>query len=192
MPDGPDSARRILRLRVAVRRFAPIFESDISEAWIVLSEGIAARDECIRLVEILGNAENSVSIDDVEQLQTHLGEVLDVLDEDPVGDVYYPYTAAMLLEVYCRSATGDLPEGAPVPIEEWVARFARHVDWQLEKSGISSPGPTFFERQEEALAALEVSMSDSRDAAWLAAVDKSSQLGEQYLFHLTRAVRAAG
>ncbi|WKX09790.1 hypothetical protein [Streptomyces sp. NL15-2K] len=190
MPESLENSRRILRLRVAMRRFAPIFESDLSDEWLMLSGGIPGRAESIRLAQISSDDENAVSLEDVEQLQSSLGEVLDVLDEDPVGDVYYPYTAAMLLELYCRSATGDLPDDAPVSLEEWVARFARHVDWQLEKSGIPAPEPAFFARQEEALAALEVSLSGNRDAAWLDAMEKSGQLGEQYLRHLTRAVRA--
>jgi hypothetical protein len=190
MPEGLASARRILRLRVAMRRFASIFESALSDVWLMSSEGIPGKNESIRFARISGDVENVLSLDDVEQLQSFLGEVLDVLDEDPVGDVYYPYTAAMLLELYCRSATGDLPDDAPVSLEEWVARFARHADWQLEKSGISAPEPAFFARQEEDLAALEVSLSGNRDAAWVAAMEKSSQLGEQYLQHLTRAVRA--
>jgi hypothetical protein len=173
-----------------MRRFASIFESALSDVWLMSSEGIPGKNESIRLARISGDVENALSLDDVEQLQSFLGEVIDVLDEDPVGDVYYPYTAAMLLELYCRSATGDLPDDAPVSLEEWVARFARHVDWQLEKSGIPAPEPAFFARQEEDLAALEVSLSGNRDAAWVAAMEKSSQLGEQYLQHLTRAVRA--
>lgn len=190
MPDSLDSAKLILKLRVAIRRFSPIFESDLSSMWTMLSEGVHGREESIRLARFSNDVENVMSIDDVELLQSSLGEVLDVLDEDPTGDVYYPYTAATLIELYCRSATGDLPDDAPASIDRWVARFARHVDWQLEKSRIPVPGSAFFAHQEEAFVALELSLSGNRDSAWLAAMEKSRQLGEQYLQHVTRAINA--
>ncbi|MDQ0313395.1 hypothetical protein J2S46_008048 [Kitasatospora herbaricolor] len=121
-----------------------------------------------------------------------IGGLLDLWDEDPPGGAYYPYKAAELIELHCRQVTGDLPDNAPVGLGEWIQRFARHVDWQLERSGSNLEAPHFFAALEESLEVKANQLSGADETAFHMAMEASREAAARYLGALRSALAAPG
>ncbi|WP_329279551.1 hypothetical protein [Streptomyces sp. NBC_00691] len=134
-----------------IARFAPIIGAGLSSDWEEVVAEHSAPDELGALLSGMADPGAAVGLDEVEALLESLEELLDLFDEEPMGSTYYPFKAAELIELHGRMATGDLPDDAPVPLAEWVDRFAKHVDWQLDKSGIDLGRPDYFAHLERTL-----------------------------------------
>ncbi|MFE6713053.1 hypothetical protein [Streptomyces sp. NPDC057695] len=134
-----------------IARFAPIIGAGFSTDWEEVEAELSSGDEFVELLSRMADPTSDVGIGEVDSLLESLEELLDLFDEEPMGNTYYPFKAAELIELHGRMATGDLPDDAPVPLSEWVDRFAKHVDWQLEKSGIDLGRPDYFAHLERTL-----------------------------------------
>ncbi|MET9537549.1 hypothetical protein ABZY16_08610 [Streptomyces sp. NPDC006553] len=144
-------AARIQIVRCVIARFAPIIGAGFSTDWEEVVAEHSSSDELGELLSSMADPGVAVGLDEVDALLESLEELLDLFDEEPMGSTYYPFKAAELIELHGRMATGDLPDDAPVPLSEWVDRFAKHVDWQLEKSGIDLGRPDYFAHLERTL-----------------------------------------
>ena len=148
-------ARRIQRARLVVARFGPIMEAGLSQEW---TEAVGYKPDWQALRDLLSvvyEESPPASVETFAMVLDPIGILLDLWDEDPVGPAYYPYKSAELIELHCRMVTGDLSDNAPVGLDEWLGRFARHVDWQLNKSRIDLQSPNFFSELEGSLNAKE-------------------------------------
>ncbi|MDO0914312.1 hypothetical protein QQM39_26825 [Streptomyces sp. DT2A-34] len=184
-----DQAVRIQLVRIAITRFAPIIRAGISSEW---DDAVLDHPSSQELAERLSAMEDlsvPVGIDEVEEVQDSLGELLDLFDEEPMGSTYYPFKAAELIELHCRMATGDLPDDAPVPLAEWVDRFAGHVDWQLEKSGVDLGRPKHFSGLERSLREKQSSLTGRDNSSFREFIEDSREVGIQYVSALNSALR---
>jgi hypothetical protein len=143
-----DVDARIRYVRVVISRFAPIVMSGISEEWTVEVSGRQEWLQFRRLVEQVTATTSSVGSEEVQKIRDLLDGLLYLWDEEPMGNIYYPYKAAELIELHCRMAIGDLCDDAPVSLSEWIERFAGHVDWQLAKSGVDLGEVSYFRHLE--------------------------------------------
>ena len=143
-----DVDARIRYVRVVISRFAPIVMSGISEEWTVEVSGRQEWLQFRRLVEQVTATKSSVGSEEVQKIRDLLDGLLYLWDEEPMGNIYYPYKAAELIELHCRMAIGDLRDDAPVSLSEWIERFAGHVDWQLAKSGVDLGEVSYFRHLE--------------------------------------------
>ncbi|WP_455351366.1 hypothetical protein [Streptomyces sp. SYSU K217416] len=142
---GPiDQAARIQLVRTVITRFVPIISSGISSEWNETVLDHSSSQDLSGLEVIAEDLGAPLGISEIRVILDSLGELLDLFVEEPMGEAYYPFKAAELIELHCRMATGDLPDDAPVPLSEWVDRFAGHVDWQLERSGVDLGRPRCF------------------------------------------------
>lgn len=189
MTSLPEEARRIQSARVVIMRFAPVMDSPLSAEWTGLVESAPEWVLIGRLTGAAMDSGHSMRVDDFESLRAALADVLDSYDEEPMGDTYYPFKAAELIELHCRMVTGDLSERAPVPLAEWISRFARHVDWQLEKSGVTPPEPQYFEHQEVAMQSEQLRLTGLGDEIFIEVAERSRRVGSQYRQLLTAALR---
>lgn len=122
--------------------------SGVSEGWTVEVSGRREWLEFRRLVEQVTATTTSVGSEEVQKIRDLLDGLLYLWDEEPTGNTYYPYKAAELIQLHCRMAIDDLCDDAPVPLSEWIERFAGHVDWQLAESGVDLGGVSYFRRLE--------------------------------------------
>ncbi|MET9801472.1 hypothetical protein [Streptomyces sp. NPDC006368] len=106
-----------------------------------------------------------------------------------MGHAYYPYKAAELIELYCRSATGDVPDDASVPLTEWAERFAGHVDRQLAQSGADLGGLQYLTALEAGMASGERALTGRDDAHFRELFDSARVAGAHYAGALTSALR---
>jgi hypothetical protein len=139
---------RVAYVRAVVARFAPIVVSRVSEEWAVEVAGHPEWLEFQRLIDHATSPVESVGLKEIQRIREALDGLLDLWDEKPMGATYYLYKAAELIELHCRMATGDLRDDAPVPLSEWIDRFAEHMDWQLARSGINLGRPDYFRNLE--------------------------------------------
>jgi hypothetical protein len=169
-------------------RFGPVVGAGLSAEWdeTVTDESawLASQD----LLATLRDRSSSVSVDYISDLLDCFGVLLDLWDEDPMGSTYYPYKAAELIELHCHMVTGDLPDNAPVSLDEWLGRFARHVDWQLAKSGVDLGASEYFAALEETLKAHEQRLDGVDEAAFDAAVQASQAAAGRYVEALRMAL----
>jgi hypothetical protein len=84
-------------------------------------------------------------------------------------------------------ATGDLSDSAPVGLDEWIDRFAHHVDWQLEKSDVADRVPDRFRDLERTLWPSRGTLTGADDEAFRAAITASREAAAGY----TAALRPA-
>ncbi|MFF4161008.1 hypothetical protein [Streptomyces sp. NPDC001678] len=152
MTGSPELSQRIQRARLAIARFGPIVNSDLSDGWIDTVSGEPGWLAWNELVPTAVDETKPMDAGEITRLLDSVSSLLDLFDEEPMGPDYYPFKAAELIELHCRMVTGDLPDDAPVGLDEWVRRFADHVDWQLDKSGVTAGGPQHFRSREAQLA----------------------------------------
>ncbi|MER5312913.1 hypothetical protein ABT034_34655 [Streptomyces sp. NPDC002773] len=181
-------AARVQLVRCVVAKFAPVIGAGLSSEWddVVLDHpGLPEITEGLAGMADPGVA---VSLDDVEELTDSLEELLDLFEDEPMGSAYYPFKAAELVELYCRMATGDLPDDAPVPLAEWVDRFAGHVDWQLDKSGIDLGRPKYFAELELELRSGQAGLTGHEDSNFREFMESSRDIGSRYVSALRSAL----
>ncbi|MFD3332296.1 hypothetical protein ACFWV1_06530 [Streptomyces sp. NPDC058700] len=184
-----NQAARIQLVRCVTARFAPIVEAGLSEEW---EEALAVHAHPRELAELLSAMADPgvvVGLDRVEVLVGFLEELLDLFAEEPVGSTYYPFKAAELIELHGRMAMGDLPDDAPVPLSEWVDRFAGHVDWQLGRSGVDLGRPDHFARLERMLRDLGPGLTGSDDVDFRQRVREAREKSAEYVSALSSALR---
>lgn len=143
-----DVEARIRYVRVVASRFAPIIMSGVSEEWTTEVSGRQEWSEFQRLIEQATATSGPFGSDETQVVQGLLDRLLYLWAEEPMGDTYYPYKAAELIELHCRMAIGELRDDAPVPLSEWIGRFAGHVDWQLTRSGVDLGSGDYFRQLE--------------------------------------------
>jgi hypothetical protein len=86
---------------------------------------------------------------DVVRVESLADEALDLLDETPMGGLYYPYQAAALVSHACwglgdgRGHERFLPQ-----LRETAERYAKHLDWQLARSRIPMERDNWFQHRE--------------------------------------------
>lgn len=183
-----DLALRIQRTRVIVTRFGPIVEAGLSGEWTDAVGSEIAWSALRKLFLIMRDEPSTVDIEDIRRLLDSLAEILDLLDEEPTGAAYYPFKAAELIELYCRMVTGDLLDNAPVPLEEWVRRYAQHVDWQVAKGGVSFTDDESFKSLERSLRSMEGRLDGVDEDAFSVAMNASRGASIQYLSTLRQAL----
>ena len=189
MFDGTEGSRRIQCARVAITRFGLIVESGLSPEW---EDAVAGETEdwleFCSLSSRASDASRSMSAADVVNLLASVTTLLDLFDEEPMGAMYYPFKSAELIELHCRMATGDLADDAPVGLDEWIARFARHVDWQLRQSGINFAGPHYFGDLEIKLGLQRDMLTGSEDINKSEILENSKIAGQRYIEALSLAL----
>lgn len=126
--------------------------------------------------------------EELARLHVLAGVLLDQFDGEPTGEGYYPYKALELIELHCRMATGDLSDAAPVGLDEWLDRFARHVDWQLEKSDVAGREADRFRELERRLWAARSTLTGADDEAFRAAMAASREAAGVYVTTLRSAL----
>ncbi|MFV2119171.1 hypothetical protein ACE14D_12285 [Streptomyces sp. Act-28] len=166
-----------------------MISSGFSEEWDDTVSEHPDAEELHQELSRLRDPETPLGTDELERLLEVLGELLDLWDEEPMGDTYYPFKTAELIELYCRMATGDLPDDAPVPLAEWVERFAGHVDWQLAKSGVDLGRPHYFTSLEESLQSAEAELTGQDGPQFREFLERCRDTGEQYVSALNSALR---
>jgi len=186
--DGRENVRRMRRAWLVVVRFGPVVEAGLSQEWTETVGDQPDWQELCDLLSVMYEESSSVSIESFSGLLDPIGSLLDLWDEDPVGPTYYPYKSAELIELHCRMVTGDLPDNAPVSLDEWIGRFARHVDWQLAKSGIDLQPPRSFSLLEESLKEIERQLDGASEAVFHAAVEASREAANRYIDALRSAL----
>jgi hypothetical protein len=186
-----DVDARIRYVRVIASRFAPIIMSGVSEEWTTEVSGRQEWLEFQRLIEQVTATTGPVGPDEIQMVRDLLDGLLYLWDEEPMGDTYYPYKAAELIELHCRMAIGDLRDDVPVPLSEWIGRFARHVDWRLARSGVDLGDADYFRQLETrfqgdrqrlagaACAVFEELMAKSKEASLTYVNALDSALGER-------------
>src|ERR1700722_10767446 len=102
-----DIDARVRYVRVVISRLAPIVMSDVSEKWTV---EVSGRQEWLELRALVERVTSPTPIgpEDIREVRALLDGLLHLWDEEPMGETYYPYKAAELIELHCRMATGDL------------------------------------------------------------------------------------
>ncbi|MDT0469630.1 hypothetical protein [Streptomyces gibsoniae] len=188
MKNDRDLMRRIQRARVVVVRFGTVVEAGLSREW---TETVTDEPEWLALRDPLStmrDESSAVSIESISNLLECIGSLLDLWDEEPMGSTYYPYKSAELIELHCRMVTRDLPDNAPVGLDEWLGRFARHVDWQMTKSGIELEVPQYFTALEESLKAKERQLNGANEAAFHTAMAASREAAPRYVDALRSAL----
>ncbi|MFI6107329.1 hypothetical protein [Streptomyces sp. NPDC051310] len=179
---------RIQRARVAVARFAPVIGSGLSPEWDATVAGRPGAEVIYRELARLADPQATARVAELERLLKALGDLLDLFGEEPMGHAYYPYKAAELIELYCRSATGDLPDDAPVPLTEWAERFAGHVDRQLAESGVDLGRPQYFTALEAGTASEERALTGHDDAHFRELLGNARVAGGRYVGALAAAL----
>ncbi|MFG2838384.1 hypothetical protein ACGFYE_25640 [Streptomyces zaomyceticus] len=183
------SDERTVRIRTArcvTARFAPIVGAGLCAEWDGVLSGYPGADGLVALLSTLADPGAVVGLDEIEALLESLEELLDLFGEEPTGSAYYPFKAAELIELYGRSATGDLPDDAPVPLAEWVDRFAGHVDRRLAVGGVDLGRPRYFGELERSLRGREPGLTGRDDAGFRAFVVECRSYGAEYVSALTR------
>ncbi|WP_406133688.1 hypothetical protein [Streptomyces zaomyceticus] len=178
-----------MRIRIArcvSARFAPIVGAGLSAEWDGVLSEYSGADGLVALLSTLADPDAVVGLDEIEALLESLEELLDLFDEEPTGSTYYPFKAAELIESYGRSAMGDLPDDAPVPLAEWVDRFAGHVDRRLGIGGVDLGRPRWFGELERSLRERERGLTGRNDAGFRAFVVECRSHGAAYVSALTR------
>ncbi|MEU2742186.1 hypothetical protein ABZ656_44545 [Streptomyces sp. NPDC007095] len=192
MKDDGDLARRIERLRVVVERFGPIVEAGLSREW---TEAVSEEPDWLAFRDLMSSMHDEsslVRIEDIAGLLECVGSLLDLWDEDPMGSTYYPYKAAELIELHCRMVTGNLPDDAPVGLNEWLDRFARHVDWQMVKGGMTLEAPHYFADLEVSLRTGQQQLDGAHADGFHTAMEASRQAADRYLEALRLALADPG
>jgi hypothetical protein len=117
----------------------------------------------------------------VGELKRRIDGYLDAFDEDeeePAGVGYYPYQCMMQLLRATEVLAGDpLAARAFDNLWEHGERFARHVDWELERSGVPHDLGQPFESAERDLWLAHVRLTGAEDSAY----DEARGLGERFV-----------
>lgn len=182
-----DQSARIQRARAAVARFASVAGSGVFAEWDATVAAHAGGEALHRELARLADPSAAVGAAEPERLLGVLGALLDLFDEEPMGDAYHPFRTAELIELYCRSATGDLPDDAPVPLPEWVERFAGHADRQLAESGAGLHRPQYFTTPEAGLASAEGALTGRDDTRFRRLLAQDRAAGAEYVGALASA-----
>lgn len=185
IPDRLDD--RIRYMRVMSSRFAPIVASGISEEW---DEVVSRKREWGEVQDVIGRVTDpgkSVGLSEVQVARDLLGELLDLWEEDPVGSLYYPYDAAVIVEYYCRMAVGDFSDNSPISLAELGDRFAGHVDWELARNNVNIWGDGYFRDLEIRFQNEMQSVSRVLDSRFESLMEKSKEASTEYV----RAIYAA-
>jgi hypothetical protein len=183
-----DVDARIRYMRVVISRFAPIVMSSISEEWTVEASGCQEWLEFRGLVEQVTATTSSVGSEEVQKIRDLLDGLLYLWDEEPMGNTYYPYKAAELIELHCRMAIGDLRDDAPVSLSEWIERFAGHVDWQLAKSGVDLGEVSYFRHLENRFQSDRRELVNPASSVFEELMTKSKEASLAYVNALTAAL----
>ncbi|MFH9726772.1 hypothetical protein ACH4M4_27970 [Streptomyces sp. NPDC017254] len=181
-----DRAVRIRSVRCASARFGPVVGAGLSAEWDGVVGGYCGAGRLVAVLATLAAPDAVVGLDEIEALLESLEELLDLFDEEPTGSTYYPFKAAELIELYGRSATGDLPDDAPVPLAEWCDRFAGHVDRQLDTSGVDLGRPRYFGELERSLRERAPGLVGRDGAGFRAFLVECGSHGAEYVSALTR------
>ncbi len=183
-----DVDARIGYVRVVISRFAPIVMSGVSEEWTTEVSGRQEWLEFQRLVEQVTATTTLVGLEEIREIRDLLDSLLYLWDEEPIGNTYYPYKAAELIELHCRMAIGDLRDDAPVPLSEWIGRFAGHMDWQLARSGVDLGDTDYFRSLENRFQDDRRRLADAASPVFEELMAKSKEASLAYVNALTSAL----
>ena len=168
-------ASRVIEL--ALQRYSIIAGSRVAAWWNAqVSDAVVTA-----LQAFASDTDNASDVRKVAQLLSLVSEALDVVDETPVGDIYYPYTATTLVESCCKAIMNGATAAPLDGLWEGVTRFASHVDWQLRKSRIFVPESAFFAGREAQLWLRNARLTGQLDAEYVGYRDASVALAHLYL-----------
>ncbi|MFD7614791.1 hypothetical protein [Streptomyces sp. NPDC059828] len=129
---------------------------------------------------------------DLVRLDSLVEEALDLLDEEPTGELYYPYQAASLLSHACWGlGEGRGHERFISRLCEDAHRYADHVDRQLRKSRIPTWTDGWFVEREKDLWRRHTRLSGTEDAAYEELAAFSHQVASEYIDALSCALSEA-
>ncbi|MFE7572279.1 hypothetical protein ACFU76_35950 [Streptomyces sp. NPDC057539] len=188
MKEDKDRSRRIRRARTAIARFSPIVTAGLSQNWTEIVDGNQEWGDFSRLAVKASDEDIAVGIADIEAILQAIAVLLDLFDEEPIGDTYYPFKAAELIELHCRMVTGDLSGSAPVGLSEWIDRFAQHVEWQLKTSGVNRAESEGFRQIEHGFQLQCSDLLVQDKASFRDSMTESRRAGEQYVAILRSAL----
>ncbi|MFF8279598.1 hypothetical protein ACF05T_26340 [Streptomyces lateritius] len=128
----------------------------------------------------------------VARLESLADEVIDLVDETPSGELYYPYQAT----IFVSSACWGLGEGRGHPkflgrLWEDALRYAGHVDWQLRESRIPTEKQDPFQTLERTLWLRHTRLSGSEDETYRQLSEFSREVSKKYVDALRCALSEA-
>lgn len=176
----------VWRARVAIVRFGIVAVAEVERQRDEDYRGHRGWAEFVGLVDAADAG--PFESEEVARLLVLAGMVLDQFDEEPTGEGYYPFKALELIELHCRTATGDLADNAPVGLDEWIDRFAHHIDWHVERSQVEGRQPDRFRELERTLWASRVDPTVVDDVAFREAMAASRAAAGEYV----TAIESAG
>ncbi|WP_405729120.1 hypothetical protein OG607_27825 [Streptomyces sp. NBC_01537] len=161
--------------RLATARFARLALLDVSEWWVsAMSPGFrTALEEASRWDAAAPTAR------DVASLASFVDESLDLLDETPTGELYYPYQATCMLETCCWGFGEGRGRKFLARLWEDSQRYMGHVDWQLGKSRILSEESNRFQKLDEKLWLRHARLSGTEDDEYESFVRVSTEVGDE-------------
>jgi hypothetical protein len=162
--------------------------SGVSEEWTTEVSRHQEWPELQRAIGQVTAASGLVGPDEIQMVRGLLDGLLYLWDEEPMGNTYYPYKAAELIELHCRMAVGELRDDAPVPLSEWIGRFAGHVDWQLARSGVDLGRSDYFRQLEIRFQSDRQQLADSVDTVFEELMAKSKEASLAYVNALVSAL----
>ncbi|WP_189601326.1 hypothetical protein [Streptomyces lateritius] len=173
-----DEAETALTTRLAVSRYARLALLPGPGWWQEsLPHGFReAVAEAVRWDEAVPDARA------IARMESLADKVIDLVDETPAGELYYPYQAT----TFVSSACWGLGEGRGHPkffgrLWEEALRYAGHVDWRLRESRIPTDNQDPFQTLERTLWLRHARLSGSEDETYRQLAAFSREVAEEYV-----------